>query len=195
MSLTEPVVVPEILRVERPEAVRRRRILVWGGVLFALAGSLLILLVSFRREAEEKQLLVEQAAMGEVLDPDLVAAVVHAESKGNPRAVSPAQAYGLMQLRVSTASEMAGRAVKVDELFDPAFNLRLGCKYLHELLDRYDGDTILALMAYNAGPTRVARWRAAEPDPRRILAEHAFAETRTYVRRVLAKYRELKAAD
>lgn len=163
----------------------RRRVLVWTGVGVALIGSVLIFYLSYRQMEADVEALVEVAARRHGLDPRLVAAVVEAESKGRPRAVSRAQAYGLMQLRVATASEIAGRPVSVEELFDPRTNLDLGCRYLKRLVNDYAGDVRLALIAYNAGPGNLERWLRAESDPERILSEHAFGETRHYVRKVL----------
>jgi len=169
----------------------RRRLFVWMGVAFALGGSVLILWLSRQRTAHDLRLLIRQAADSHALDPELVEAVVEAESGGNPQAVSRAQAYGLMQLRIPTASEVADRDITVNELFDPAINLDLGCRYLRRMLERY-GDVRLALMAYNAGPSRVDRWRKLDPDPAGILENHAFGQTRAYVRKVLAHTRKLK---
>jgi len=168
---------------------RRRRLLVWGGVAVAFLGSILILYLARRETEADLRRLVAIAARGQGLDANLVASIVHAESKGNPTAVSRAQAYGLMQLRIPTASEMAGRPVTVEELFDPALNLDLGCRYLRRMLDRFDDNLLLALMAYNAGPGSVERWLAAESDPAAILRRHAYGETRAYVRKVLRRAR------
>lgn len=170
---------------EPPRFSRRRRLLIWSGVIVAFLGSILILDLARREREADLRRLVGIAARGQGLDADLVAGVVHAESKGNPTAVSRAQAYGLMQLRIPTASEMAGRPVTVDELFDPAFNLDLGCRYLRRMLDRFDDDVLLALMAYNAGPGRVEQWLSVESDPVAILQHHAYGETRAYVGKVL----------
>jgi soluble lytic murein transglycosylase len=164
---------------------RRRRLLIWGGVVIAFLGSVLILHLARREKEADLRRLVAIAARGQGLDANLVAGVVYAESKGNPTAVSRAQAYGLMQLRIPTASEVAGRPVTVEELFDPSFNLDLGCRYLRRMLDRFDDDVVLALMAYNAGPGSVERWLSKERDPVRILRHHAYGETRAYVRKVL----------
>lgn len=168
-----------------PRFSRRRRLLIWGGVAAAFLGSILILYLARRREEADLRRLVGIAARGQGLDAALVAGVVWAESKGNPTAVSRAQAYGLMQLRIPTASEVAGRPVTVEELFDPAFNLDLGCRYLRRMLDRFDDNVLLALMAYNAGPGRVERWLRVERDPVAILKHHAYGETRVYVGKVL----------
>jgi soluble lytic murein transglycosylase-like protein len=149
-------------------------------------------MLAHRREMDEVRPLIASTARLYQLDAELVEALVEAESSGNPRAVSRAQAYGLMQVRVPTARDMAGRDVTVEELFDPVVNVDLGCRYLRRMLDRYGGDVRLALMAYNAGPGKVDQWRAAEPDPARILSNHAYGETRAYVLKVLSEARELK---
>jgi soluble lytic murein transglycosylase-like protein len=178
--------------VDAPAPVSaRRRAFVWSGLAFSLLGSIAILLLARRREAEELRPLIVGAALRHGLDPDLVTAVVEAESSGNTRAVSRAQAYGLMQVRIPTARDMAGRDVRVEELFDPVVNLDLGCRYLRRMLDRY-GDLRLALMAYNAGPGKVDAWRAQEPDPAKVLYRVAFGETRAYVLRILDRVSELK---
>jgi len=175
---------------DTPRFSRRRRLLIWGGVAVAFLGSVLILLLAHVEEEADLRRLVGIAARSQGLDANLVAGVVHAESRGNPTAASRAQAYGLMQLRIPTASEVAGRPVTVEELFDPAFNLNLGCRYLRRMLDRFDDDVLLALMAYNAGPGSVDRWLNEERDPVAILRHHAYGETRAYVRKVLRRARD-----
>jgi soluble lytic murein transglycosylase len=183
------------LRFESPPARRLltgRRAFVWGGLLFSLLGSIAIVVLAHKRAVEELWPAIVTAAGIHRLDPDLVAAIVEAESSGNPSAVSRAQAYGLMQVRVPTARDMTGRDVTVDELFDPVFNLDVGCRYLRRMLDRYDGDLRLALMAYNAGPGRVDGWLATERDPALVLRNVAFGETRAYVLKVLDLTRDRK---
>ena len=83
------------------------------------------------------------------VDPNLVRAVIQAESGGNPQALSPKGAAGLMQLMPGTASAMGA----VDR-FDPEQNIASGTRYLRSLLDRFHS-VELALWAYNAGPTAV----------------------------------------
>ncbi len=174
-----------LLPKRRSRRARRQRVRVWTGLLLALLGSIAVLLLVRRQGQEEIRYLIREAALEAQLDPLLVEAVMRAESSGNPRAVSRAKAYGLMQVRLPTAEEMAGRPLSVEDLFDPALNLELGCRYLRRLLDRYK-DLRLALMAYNAGPGNVDRWRKLTPDAGEILARHAFLETRAYVAKVLA---------
>jgi len=171
----------------------RRRVLVWTAALLGLAGALAILVIQRNREEEDLRALIESAARRHNLDPDLVEAVVHAESGGRAEAVSRARAYGLMQLRIPTASEMAGREVTADELFDRARNLELGCKYLVWLGQRLGGDLRLVLMAYNAGYGNVRKWLKRTRDVDEVLDRHAFAETRVYVKKVFGFRRTLKA--
>ena len=112
--------------------------------------------------------LIEEAARETKLDSALISSVIRAESNGDPNAVSPAGAKGLMQLIDSTAREL-----KVQDAFDPRQNIRAGSRYLRQMLDRF-GDLKLALAAYNAGPGNVTKHGGMPP----------FKETRTYVRRV-----------
>ena len=143
---------------------------------------------------------VTEAAEESRLDPLLVAAVVHHESRFRPQARSAAGAVGLMQLMPATAEEVAGK-LGLDGwteamLEDPQVNLRLGCAYLRELLDRFDGDERAALAAYNAGRGNVVRWlEEAQGDARRMLEEHAFPETRRYVDHVLSTRRLLQRLE
>ena len=118
------------------------------------------------------------------LDPALVAAVIHVESRFDPFAVSYVGARGLMQLMPPTASwllEKDGAAGRLHpaQLFNPELNIALGTSYLARLMDRFEGDLVRALIAYNAGPS-VARslqrgsksWRKLEVYPRDVLAAY-----------------------
>jgi soluble lytic murein transglycosylase len=171
---------------------RRRRVVVWSCVAGAVLGTLLIVHLLRQREASNIRDIVRQAAMEEGVDPLLAEAVVDAESGGNPRARSRAAAFGLMQLVIPTASELAGRPVTETELYDPRFNARLGCRYLARLMQLYSGDVLFTLMAYNAGMGRVRKWRRLDPDSRVVLKKHAFKETRAYVYKVLRTLKELR---
>jgi soluble lytic murein transglycosylase-like protein len=101
----------------------------------------------------------------------LVKAVIHAESGYNPNALSSKGASGLMQLMPETA-----KSLKVADRFNPSDNVEGGVKYLRFLLDTFRGDVSLALAAYNAGLSKVAKYGGIPP----------FNETRTYVNRVLS---------
>lgn len=114
--------------------------------------------------------MIDDTALKYQLDPALIRAVVKAESDYDPRAVSSAGALGLMQLMPGTAQDLAVR-----NPFDPEENVRGGVQYLRYLLDRFNGDTSLALAAYHAGEQNVDRHNGIPP----------IEATRTYVKRVL----------
>jgi soluble lytic murein transglycosylase-like protein len=128
------------------------------------------------RAAKYQDLIEEHAAINTV-SPDLVRAVIQAESAFNPRALSPKGAMGLMQLMPGTAAEFG-----VLDAYNPAENIRAGVKYLKQLLDTYDGKVELALAAYNAGPGAVKKYGGTVPP---------YRETRNYV----AKIRESVTTD
>lgn len=137
--------------------------------------------------------LVREARVNH-LDPWLVAAVVYQESRFSPRAVSPVGAVGLMQLMPGTADEMAARHGLAGplNLATPSLNLRLGTTYLRCLLDRFQGDPVKALAAYNGGPANVERW--CGDDDQLSLEEIGYPETRHFVDAVLdsrEQYRRL----
>jgi soluble lytic murein transglycosylase-like protein len=123
---------------------------------------------------------VMSAADATGLEPGLVLAVMVRESAGDPQAVSPRGARGLMQLMPATATELGVR-----DPHDPAANLHGGARYLARMLDRYDGDLDLALAAYNAGPGNVDRAGRRVPE---------FPETQHYVAAVKDLARRLGAA-
>lgn len=115
------------------------------------------------------------------LDPALLAAVIYAESKFDPRARSRAGAIGLMQLLPDTARGIAqrtgGKRFVLRDLYDPEINVRYGAWYLRHLLRRYE-DVPTALAAYHAGLGNVDRWRSRGGGV-------AFPETRAYVEKVV----------
>ena len=138
-------------------------------------------LLSNSRSADGERRLAAHPAKGPIadmvrnlapkyrLDPDLVLAVIEAESNFNPNALSPKNAQGLMQLIPATAVRFG-----VENVWDPEQNLRGGMAYLRWLLDQFDGDIELALAGYNAGEQAVHRYGGIPP----------YHETRDYVRRI-----------
>lgn len=117
--------------------------------------------------------LIAQAASRHNVDQDLVRAVIKVESNFDPNAVSHAGAKGLMQLMDATAGSLG-----VENSFDAAQNIEGGVAYLAQQLRRFNGNTELALAAYNAGPGTVMRYGGVPP----------IAETQQYVDRVLSFY-------
>ena len=115
--------------------------------------------------------LIDEAAALHEVDPDLVHAVIEAESGFNALAESPAGAQGLMQLMPALQAELG-----VTNPFDPRQNIMAGVRYLKTLLVRHKGNVSLALASYNAGPTIVGRYKGVPP----------YKETRNYIKRIKA---------
>jgi soluble lytic murein transglycosylase len=173
-------------------------------VLLALGGGLGGLALGWQQGESAPDIarwhdLVRRTATAEGVDAALLAALLAAESRGDATAVSRAGARGLVQLMPATAAEEAARrgrpAPTPEQLLDPEVNLALGAGYLRRLLDRYDGEVAFAVAAYNAGPTRVDRWRARAYDApaREVIEREGFGETRRHLARVLA-WRQAYAA-
>ncbi len=125
--------------------------------------------------------LIVRIAKRHSVDPALVMAIVMAESSYNPRAVSKVGARGLMQLMPNTAESLG-----VKDSFNPEQNIDGGVRYFRKLLDRFNGDVILALAAYNAGSRHVIEYQGIPP----------FKATRFYIKKVCKyhKYYEKQLA-
>lgn len=132
------------------------------------------------------------------LEPALVFAVIRTESSFDPNAVSPAGAKGLMQIMQTTGEWVClrmGDEFDESRIFEPEYNIGLGCHLLRYLLDKYDGELRFALAAYNAGSGRVDSWLA---DPAYYDGQELsipFDETRNYVKKVLTAYEKYKEMD
>jgi len=114
------------------------------------------------------------------LPESLLRAVARVESDFHPGVVSSAGAIGLMQLMPATAASMG-----VQDPFDPRQNILGGARFLRILANRFNGDLVLTIAAYNAGDGAVLRHNGVPP----------YAETRRYVRRVLRHYYDYRAAE
>jgi soluble lytic murein transglycosylase-like protein len=127
---------------------------------------------------EQINQLVQQNADIWQVDPALIKSVIANESSFNANAQSPVGAQGLMQLMPETAAAMGVR-----NSYDPSQNVAGGTRYLKSMLDRFKGDTRLAIAAYNAGPGAVEKYGDVPP----------YAETQTYVGNVLGSYARYSA--
>ena len=117
--------------------------------------------------------LADAAARAEGLDPHLVRSMIQCESRFNPASVSAQGSLGLMQVMPKTGARFG-----ITRLLDPQENLKAGTRYLRFLLDRYQGDTARAVVAYNAGEEAMDRAHGVAPTE----------ESRTYAIAVLDLY-------
>jgi len=135
------------------------------------------------------------------LDPYMVASLIRQESEFNPSVISYANAYGLMQLLPVTGKAMAREEglshFQTFQLLDPETNIRLGCRYLREMLDKVGGVQEYALAAYNAGDSRVLEWEAAGPYSGidEFVESIPITQTREYVEAILRNEETYRAID
>ena len=129
--------------------------------------------VAEQANRQKIEVMIREVSARYNVDPALIRAVIETESNWNSKAISRKGALGLMQLVPGTARQLG-----VNNAFDPKQNLDGGVRYLHTLLERYNGDLDRALAAYNAGPGAVDRARGV---PR-------YRETRDYVQKVTDSY-------
>ena len=138
------------------------------------------------------------------LDPYLVVSLIRQESEFSPNVISYANAYGLMQVEPAAGKQLAREEgmshFQTFQLFDPETNIRLGTRYLRQLLDRFGGVEEYALAAYNAGESRVVDWQAAGPygGMDEFVESIPFTQTREYVEAIQRNkeiYRSIDAAS
>jgi len=123
----------------------------------------------------DRAVQIYDIALAEGVNPDLAFNLVRVESGFRRTAVSSAGAIGFTQIRPSTAKWL-DPSVTTRDLFDPATNLHLGFRYFRYLLEEYNGDTRLALLAYNRGPTRVGDLLTSGIDPANGYAKAVLGE-------------------
>jgi soluble lytic murein transglycosylase len=174
--------------------VRRRRAVLAAGGIGVVVLVVVLALPTFRKAVNEFTLplayqdVIRQQAAEKHLDPALIAAVIYAETKFDPRP-SAAGAQGPMQIMPQTAEFLAHRSgatsFTLSDLGTPQVNIAYGSYYLRYLLDEYGGKIVPALAAYNAGEANVSRWLERSRRHRLELSQIPFPETRAYVSRVL----------
>lgn len=190
----------------RPRAaVRRRRLSVLVVLLLIAAGAIAVAaglgplgdaVRSFTLPLKHED-IIRQQARDKDLDASLIAGVIYEESRFRDQ-TSHAGARGLMQITPETAAFIArdsgGTRFTQKDLATPQINISYGAYYLRYLLRRYDGNTGLAVAAYNAGETNVNRWVAeAGGEDDFDASDHIpFAETRAYVENVLERKKEYR---
>ncbi len=142
--------------------------------------ALMVNLSEMEKAAKAYYPIILRASRKHNVDPHLIKAIIVAESGFNPRAVSRVGARGLMQLMPRTA-----RAMGLKDSFNPEKNIDAGVRYFRRLLDRFDGNTKLALAAYNAGISKVDAHGGVPP----------IAQTSHFVRKVSRLHKEFKKND
>jgi soluble lytic murein transglycosylase len=192
-------------RRKPPRAALVRRWLLVLGAVAATATVIFLATAPFVDKAVHEVTLplrhediIRQQAHDKGLDPALIAAVIYTESRFRDQ-TSNAGAKGLMQIMPRTADYIArksgGTAFVQGDLATPQVNISYGSWYLRYLLDKYGGNKILALAAYNAGEGKVDGWwrdAAGRGERFRIAAHIPFPETRNYVTQVLQTRRDYR---
>ncbi|WP_064750490.1 lytic transglycosylase domain-containing protein [Solirubrobacter soli] len=190
--------------------VLRRRLALGAGLALVIVAVLSLVRPAdhafketFQLPLRHEDIIRQQAAQKDV-DASLIAGVIYTESRFRDQ-TSHAGAKGLMQLMPETADYIArksgGTRFTRADLATPQINISYGTWYLRYLLNKYKGNTILTLAAYNAGEGKVDQWRAiaaAKGEKFRVASHIPFKETRDYVHRVLnarAGYRKHYAAE
>ncbi len=187
----------------RRVAARRRRGLFAVVAVAAAVAAAVLAMPLFQKAVTEFNLplqhedVIRQQAADKHLDPALIAGVIYAETKFDPRP-SAAGAQGLMQILPQTAEFLAKRSGATTftpaDLATPEVNIAYGSYYLRYLLDQYDGHVVPALAAYNGGESNVNRWLAdAHSRGHRLtIGNIPFPETQAYVRKVLKAQRDYR---
>ena len=182
----------------------RRRLLLAGGLALVIIAVLSLVQPADHAVKEIKLPLrhedvIRQQAADKKVDASLIAGVIYTESRFRDQ-TSPVGAKGLMQLMPETADYIArksgGTRFERADLATPQINIAYGTWYLRYLLDKYKGNTILTLAAYNGGEGKVDEWRAeasARGEKFKVASHVPYKETRDYVERVLSARRDYRS--
>jgi soluble lytic murein transglycosylase len=187
----------------REQARRRRRRARWLAGIGVVIVALIVARPLFQRAIQhlslplQYQSIIRTEATAEHLDPALIAAVIYAETRFDPR-TSPTGAEGLMQIEPATAQFLAHRSgattFTTADLWHPAVNIAYGSYYLRYLFDEFGGSKMLALAAYNGGETNAARWLQSSGGSVRAFTvqDIPFPQTRAYVEKVISAQRDYR---
>jgi soluble lytic murein transglycosylase len=135
--------------------------------------------------------LIEENARANGLDPFVVAALIRQESEFDPKALSSAKAMGLMQIMPATGRQLSRtlkiRPYRTSSLYVPSVSVKMGTHYLGRMVEKFDGSVESALAGYNAGPTRVPKWKGWEEyrEPSEFSETVPFGQTRDYIQIIL----------
>lgn len=190
--------------MDRTRRAGRRRLYLLLTVAILVAAGVIALLPLFRRAIDELTLPIKYASIIRVearqnrLDPALVAAIIYAETRFNPR-TSSTGAEGLMQIEPATAEFLAHRSggiyFRVADLSTPKVNIAYGSYYVRYLLNEFHGSEVLALAAYNGGETNVAKWVSAARSAGRVfnVGDIPISQTRAYVAEVMHAQKQYRS--
>jgi soluble lytic murein transglycosylase len=167
--------------------------LAWSGLRSPIEGAVDEIRLPLRHED-----IIKQQAREKGLDPALVAGVIYAESRFRDNQESSAGALGLMQITPDTARDIAresgANTFAIGDLHTADVNIRYGTWRLRDMLRRFDGNTTLAVAAYNAGPGNALRWKreAEAAGVPMTISRIGFPETKHYVEKVLDAQRDYR---
>lgn len=159
-------------------------------IIFALIGSLGLKNYVYSKPYSD---IVQDVSRKYDIDENLIYAMIKVESNFQPNAISRAQAKGLMQIIDETAVEISNRLkiedFTVDMLYDPKINIEIGTKYFSTLLNKYENNEILALIAYNAGQGNLDKWISdGKVKGEESYTNLPYAETTVYWQKVMREY-------
>ena len=142
-----------------------------------------------RNQNDLYNILQPESQSMQAADPKLIQAMIHTESNGNPNAVSPVGAQGLMQIMPATFKQVAQQLhLSEADPMNPEHNVAVGSAYISQLLDKYNGDLPLALSAYNWGMGNVDKALANYGPSFDAIAPHLPTETKNYVAKIVGRY-------